>query len=257
MGLQSEPLHDEKRQSWGAIPRRDQNQQGEDGVAGLQRSIVLFSSVLVLLLVTWCGILTFAVRTEDQVGNPAPAEAATAVGSFEGVERQTGGGDDLDGRSAGRVLYAAPYLVMAGGAVLLAVIVIATLYLLNRVVKPLKELSRALYRMSHGHLEEPVPVDGLNQMGTIGDWINDLATDLQEVLLHIWNHTSQDLSLLNRIGAELGSGNGGNLLTAEMREDFDFVRRDIENMQAMVNAFHLYHVQIVDEKVMSEVRPQG
>ncbi|MBI5581823.1 MAG: HAMP domain-containing protein [Deltaproteobacteria bacterium] len=146
--------------------------------------------------------------------------------------------------------------LMAAGAILSAGIVIAMMYLLYRVIKPLKELGRAVYRMSHGQLDEPARVGDLKDIGMVGDMVNDMATDLQEMLLHVWNHTSQDIALLNRISTALGCDCAGNRLAPEIRKDFDFVRQDIQDMRAMVKAFDFYHVQIMNEKLVSKAHPQ-
>jgi methyl-accepting chemotaxis protein len=257
---QQEPLAMEKHQLPGVNSCQDKNRHGEAGVAGLQRSIALFSSFSMFFLLCWCGVLVFLTSTKPPLsqrenGHSASVQASPAVPSFRGIDSRTAQQKSADKNSGGISLDHVRYGVMAGGAVMLATVIAATICLHNHVVKPLKELRRTLSRMSQGHLEEPVPRSRLNQIGGIGDLVNDLAADLQEVLLHIWNHTSHDLSLLNRIAAGFGEDSRVNGISPEIRKDFDFVRRDIENMQAMVKAFHLYRVQIVNEKVVSEARP--
>ncbi len=144
-------------------------------------------------------------------------------------------------------------LVMSG--VFLTVFV-ATFVFMHRVIKPLEEIGRATFKMAHGRLDEPVPVRNHNEVGKIGEFINDLAIDLQEILLHVWNHTRQDIVLMERIAPIMSSQPVGNGLPAQIREDFYLVKQDIEDMRDMVKAFNYYHVRLDEEKVLVHEPPR-
>ncbi|MGD9358937.1 MAG: hypothetical protein PVH85_08700, partial [Desulfobacterales bacterium] len=86
--------------------------------------------------------------------------------------------------------------------------------------------------------------------------INDLAIDLQEILLHVWNHTRQDIVLMERIAPILSSQPVVNGLPAQFKENFYLVKQDIEDMRDMVKAFNYYHVRLEEEKVLVNETPR-
>jgi methyl-accepting chemotaxis protein len=129
-------------------------------------------------------------------------------------------------------------------------VIVAIYFFMQRVIKPLDEIGETTFKMAHGHLDELVPVRDRNEIGKIGELINDLAIDLQEILLHVWNHTRQDIILMERIAATMSSQPGGKGMPAEIKEDFYLVKQDIEDMRDMVKAFNYYHVRLDEEKVL-------
>ena len=133
---------------------------------------------------------------------------------------------------------------------------VAIFVFMRRIIKPLDEIGRATFKMAHGRLDEPVPVREHNEIGKIGEFINDLAIDLQEILLHVWNHTRQDIVLMERIAPIMSSQPLGNGLPAKFREDFYLVKQDIEDMRDMVKAFNYYHVRLDEEKVLVNETPR-
>jgi hypothetical protein len=129
-------------------------------------------------------------------------------------------------------------------------------FFMGSIAKPLDELGKVAFQMVNGRLNELVPVRTNDEIGKIGELINDLAINLQEILLHVWNHTGQDIVLLDRIGRIVNSQPGGNGMPPEIREDFRFVRQDIEDMQTMVKAFDFYRVRLDQTKVMKNDQPR-
>lgn len=128
---------------------------------------------------------------------------------------------------------------------------------MRRISGPLHELSEAARRVAEGRLQVRVPARGSDAVGKIGQAINDLSTNLQEILLHVWNHAEQDMVLLDRIAAALHS-EAAPRFSPEIIRNFELVRQDIKNMQMMVEAFEYYDVRLDDDKVMAgkESRPQ-
>jgi HAMP domain-containing protein len=141
-------------------------------------------------------------------------------------------------------------------SVLLLSVIIMMFFFMGSIAKPLDELGKVAFQMVNGRLNELVPVRTNDEIGKIGELINDLAINLQEILLHVWNHTGQDIVLLDRIGRIVNSQPGGNGMPPEIREDFRFVRQDIEDMQTMVKAFDFYRVRLDQTKVMKNDQPR-
>ena len=138
------------------------------------------------------------------------------------------------------------------GILVLFLFVISSMYVFMRYfVRPLDNMGKTVYQMSKGHLDEMVPVCANSEINKIGELINDLAINLQEILLHVWSHTGQDIILLDRIVKVCGTKAGGNGIPEEIKDDLRIVRQDIEDMQNMVKAFEYYNVRIEKEKIIA------
>ena len=137
--------------------------------------------------------------------------------------------------------------------------VIATMVVFTRnIVEPLDLIGKAAKKIAAGHLDETVPVGNQDEIGNIGELINDLAANLQEILLHVWNHTEDDIVLLDHICEKINTG-PDNGLFPEIKQEVAFVRQDIEDMQDMVKAFDYYNIRLDNGKVIAntEDEPEG
>lgn len=60
-------------------------------------------------------------------------------------------------------------------------------------------LTSALDQLARGQLNETVTIDTADEFSQMGASINELAANLQELLLYIWKQTGQCLTLLERV----------------------------------------------------------
>lgn len=217
-------------------------------VPGLGKKIWIYFSLMVLISLPLAVTLIYEVGSDRLHGQIRASIAAQQFDPDQGHSQIRDTTVILSGLQNRMVLALSVIFVIA----------IAGMFFLNRhVVKPLDEMGRAAFKMAHGHLDQVVPVRNRNEVGKIGEFINDLAIDLQEVLLHVWNHTRQDIVLLDRMAGLMNLQHGGNGLPPEIREDFYFVKRDIEDMRDMVKAFNYYHVRLEEERVLVNSRSQN
>ena len=144
-------------------------------------------------------------------------------------------------------------VIMVVSILFLCFAVSAILFYRN-FVKPVDKMARGVRRMAGGHLNELIQISSDNEIGKIGELINDLAINMQEILLHVWNHTGQDIVLLDRIVKVCSSKSGGNGIPEEIKDDLRIVRQDIENMRNMVKAFDYYNVRFEKEKIIAGVK---
>jgi len=137
-------------------------------------------------------------------------------------------------------------LVMA----IVFVCIVATMFVFIRnIVEPLDAIGKSAKLITDGHLDETVPIRCNDEIGKIGELINDLAINLQEVLLHVWNHTCQDIRLMDNI-ADIIHSQPDEIMPEGIREQFDFVRRDIEEMQEIVKAFDYYNIRFEGDRLV-------
>lgn len=141
-------------------------------------------------------------------------------------------------------------------AILLILFCVAvTLYVIVRtIIEPLSQMAKVTHRMAQGHLDEMVPVNSNDEIGKIGEFINDLSINIQEILLHVWNHTKRSQMFLDRIDDTLLTVKD-NCLPAHMKENFENIRQDIEDIQAMVQSFELYDIRFEEGKVLAGEDP--
>ncbi len=152
---------------------------------------------------------------------------------------------------AGRILQRLQNRVILSVAVLFLCAAASMFLFYRNFMRPVDEIGKAVYMMANGHLDAMVPVCSGGEIGKMGGLINDLAINLQEILLHVWNHTGQDIVLLNRIVKVCRSQSEANGMPAEIEDDLKLVRQDIEDMQSMVKAFDYYNVQFEEEKIIA------
>jgi methyl-accepting chemotaxis protein len=135
--------------------------------------------------------------------------------------------------------------------------VIATMFVFIRnIVEPLDLIGKAAQKISNGRLDESVPIRNHDEIGKIGELINDLAANLQEVLLHVWNQTAADIAILDDVYNELNTRHCDEI-SPEIKNRVKSVRQDIDNMQSMVKAFDLYDIRLNNGKVLAHTTHAG
>jgi methyl-accepting chemotaxis protein len=159
--------------------------------------------------------------------------------------------------SAGPALAATPGEDRTGilPLALLTVVSLAFLawHLFRRLTTPLLDLERCTRNMANGRLQELVPGENMNSrlIGRIGVNINELALNLQEVLLLVWNLSRQDLEALDRIARRLDDEPAES--RQRLRGDLEFIRNDLEEMQEIVRQFKFFNVVLQDEKLLAKI----
>lgn len=127
-----------------------------------------------------------------------------------------------------------------------SLMVIPFLFIRNIVV-PLEEVLNAARKITEGYLKETVPIRNKDEIGKIGEQINALSVNLQEILLHVWNHSRDSDDILERISHKIPS---------DMAQDIAAVRHSMEEMQSMVKTFEYYDIRMDEDRLMSEEDPK-
>ncbi len=133
-------------------------------------------------------------------------------------------------------------------SIVLPFLIITVFIFIRNIVSPLDEIVRSADKIAAGHLNETVPVRTQDEIGKIAELINELAVNLQEVLLHIWNHTKYSLDLIDGIRritrVEINSVN-----FPQLDQDIESIRDDIREMREMVKIFDFYNVYLENGRV--------
>ncbi|QTA92619.1 HAMP domain-containing protein [Desulfonema magnum] len=142
-------------------------------------------------------------------------------------------------------------------AVVLLFVIFTMFFFIRNIMKPLDDMAKAAKKMADGRLDEIIPVRTHDEIGKIGERINDLAMNLQEILLHIWSHTTCSKAILDQIDEIIRSQKSrptedcSSGIPLQLQEDVQSVRENIEDMQDMVQSFDaFYDIRLKDGKIV-------
>ena len=136
------------------------------------------------------------------------------------------------------------------GLLVFAFMIGAVVVIRRRVVMPLADIQDALQRIATGKLDRKVSVSGEGEIASMGEAVNDIAANQQEVLLHLWNQTRHSIDLIDRIanGVKAGMHNGD---STSVRADLNSVRSNMENLKGLTDGITYYNVRLEDNTVVA------
>lgn len=113
----------------------------------------------------------------------------------------------------------------------------------RRIGRPVRIIATAMSKLTRGQLNETVTVGTSDEFEQIGASINELAANLQELLLYIWKQTGQCHVLLDHIH------NNPDLrrdkrLTLESMGYLKQLNEAIDDLREMAKAYVFYDVSI-------------
>ena len=123
-----------------------------------------------------------------------------------------------------------------------------------QINRPIHAIRRAIYRLAQGKLNETVTIDSTDEFAQIGSNINELAANLQELLLYIWKQTGQCMSTVGKIGDNLDHQVDPAVL-GETKEQLEELLSAIENLREMAKAYVFYDVRLEGEQAIAINRP--
>ena len=144
---------------------------------------------------------------------------------------------------------------------LLSIQIAAMLYFRSCIVKPLAEIQAASRLMADGHLETLNQVKRADEIGSLGENINDLAVNMQEVLLFVWNHSRLSRDLLENIAEDLQFSLSTEQSESEkensIEKDINAMHRNNEDLKSIVMSFSYFEIKLEDEKMVSDYRQES
>lgn len=203
----------------------------KNGFSHIRKWLLLYlSMVLLTTLVLYLSIYVDIHRTFSAIN----FENAAAL--------KTGAEPNLQELIAGlkvRLLF-----ILTGG--LLACVILGYVWLemsARRVIQPVKTIATAMSKLAKGQLNETVTVETSDELEQIGTCINELAANLQELLLYIWKQTGQCHSLLEHINRNPVLYHD-NRLTLEEMGHLKQLADAIDDLRGMARAYVFYDVSI-------------
>ena len=139
---------------------------------------------------------------------------------------------------------------------LLSVQIAAMIYFKNNIIKPLAEMQAASRLMAEGHLETLNYMKRADEIGSLGENINDLAVNMQEVLLFVWNHSQLSRDLLENIADDLNfsldTEKSGFKIGNGIQRDISKMYKNNEDLKSIVMSFSYFEIKLEDEKMVSD-----
>ncbi|MCI5146576.1 MAG: HAMP domain-containing protein [Candidatus Electrothrix sp. AR3] len=135
---------------------------------------------------------------------------------------------------------------------LFCTLVVAMLCFQYYVIKPLADVNTTAQLMIDGHLDNLSRVKRVDEIGRLSESINDLAMNMQEVLLFVWNHSQERRELLERITEHLSAFPDAEKNISSVKDDIIKLSLDNEDLKAIVTSFSYFEIRMEHEKMLAE-----
>lgn len=146
-------------------------------------------------------------------------------------------------------------LILSGGVLACGVLGYAWMRLaVRKIGRPVRTISRAMSKLAKGQLNETVAIETSDEFECIGSSINELAANLQELLLHIWKQTGECLALLENIKNNPDMRHDKQL-TLEGLGYLKQLSEAVEGLREMAKAYVFYDVNIEGTKTTAVNHP--
>ena len=120
----------------------------------------------------------------------------------------------------------------------------------RRLSRPIRVLSHALSRLSRGKLNETVTLDSTDEFSQIAIGINELAANLQELLLYIWKQSGQCLEKIKHLENSDGQKDLEQM-SSESLKHLHELNKAVHDLRDMAKAYVFYDVYLDGEKTLA------
>jgi methyl-accepting chemotaxis protein len=124
----------------------------------------------------------------------------------------------------------------------------------RRLNKPIRMIDRAVSRLAAGQLNVTVNIESGDEFGKIGASLNELAANLQELLLFIWKQSGQCISLLQKIGRR-SDPHSSEEAPIDNPTAFAQINDSILNLRQMAESYVFYDVRLDGEQAVAIEEP--
>jgi len=209
--------------------------------SGLHKQILVFFTLLIVL----ASILSIATIYHHSRGE---AGLDNVVALNQKTSPPATLGDEADPRIN---------MGFENGLIIITVVMVCTLVLfmfffISKISRPLNELEKMTRDMADGRLDQLVQ-DTKNagcSIGMIGENVNSLAMNLQEVLLLVWNLSEHNLTTLDQTIENLE--NDAALPREQIGSRLQEIKTELEQMREITRQFEFFDVTLHDKKALAK-----
>lgn len=216
------------------------------GISKISRWLWFYLALMMLV-----SALTFLLVYQeiDNTLSPQLSEAATSAAASADSQGQQRVQSQLAGFKL-RVLL----LMTAGLAVMFLIGLLWSRTAANQINKPVRTIGRAVSRLAAGNLNETVRVDSADEFGRIGNNINELAANLQELLLYIWKQTGECMVHIEQANAQAADPMDSRA-TPVRGESLEKLSEAVGNLREMAQAYVFYDVRLEGKQALAIKEP--
>jgi HAMP domain-containing protein len=121
--------------------------------------------------------------------------------------------------------------------------------LLTRIFRPLEAIVKTAREISEGNLSVSVPLERRDEIGKLGQTVNDIAVNYQEVLLFTGTKVGNLRSAVSVLEDALDREENTQT-DMEVREQLEVMRRELEGLSDVVQQFRFYKARFNGSKVL-------
>jgi methyl-accepting chemotaxis protein len=211
---------------------------------GLRNKLSLF-----FFIVTMTAIAP-AIYTAVAIGNPAAGEeTAYREPGFDQAAKAPGFPTTQEKWNRFRFRVT----LIAAGAILISLILF---YLfLKKIVFPLDNIETVTRKMAGGRLDELIVLEEGGEFNKIGEQVNDLATNLQEILVNAWSLSGQALHTVDALDEINEKENENEVLSSKIKIHLNRLRQNVNHLRELVEGFEFYDLSLEEDKILGEKTP--
>jgi len=138
-------------------------------------------------------------------------------------------------------------------SILIAVLLGSTLSLLffyRYLIRPMDQMALTARQIIEGNLDISMPKYSCCEVNELGRSFNDLSTNLQEVILLVWNYL-RDSSRTLDLMIENENSQGSEQIGSPMLQDLTTIREKMRTIEQVITSFDLYDVTIENQRAMA------
>ena len=127
------------------------------------------------------------------------------------------------------------------------------IFLIKSIADPLHAMEQTTQKLSNGDLDHLMPIhaEANDPIGKIGENVHELAINLQEILLLVWNISEQDLDVLKQTMSMMQSNNSQET-QEKVFSNLQLLKKHREDSQDLVREFELFHVILKGKKLLAK-----
>jgi methyl-accepting chemotaxis protein len=144
--------------------------------------------------------------------------------------------------------------IVAAGAIVISLILF---YLfLKKIVFPLGNIETVTRKMAGGRLDELIVLEEGAEFNKIGEQVNDLATNLQEILVNAWSLSGQALHTVDILDDINEKENENEVLSSKITIHLNRLRQNVNHLRELVDGFEFYDLSLEEDKILADKSPE-
>ncbi len=126
--------------------------------------------------------------------------------------------------------------------ILCVVIIVLTMFIKN-ITEPLQHMIDVSKEIARGDLSKTISIAANNELAELGNVINDLATNMQEMILLSENVCSTGSEFLGELSGLLQVGRFDEVAVARLRSELATHTRRIQMMEEIISDIRLFRIE--------------